>query len=66
MPLAIWLSEPPYLQICAAAQWVHVPDCDRFRRAVGHQFGDEVISDGRTALGIAAGLLTYRPPRVRS
>ena len=25
MPLAIWLSEPPYLQICAAAQWVHVP-----------------------------------------
>jgi len=53
------MSEHPFFQICAAAQRVHVPDHDdRFRRAVGRQFGDQAISDGRKP----AAFLTYWQP----
>jgi hypothetical protein len=62
LPPAIWLSEPPYLQICAAAQWVQVPDCDRFWHAVVRELERPPSGDGHIARTITAAFLTYRQP----
>ena len=62
MPPAISLSEQPCLQICAAAQWVHVPHRDRFWHAVVPELEQPQSGDGRIARTITAAFLTYRQP----
>ena len=62
MPPAISLSEQPCLQICAAAQWVHVPHRDRFWHAVVRELERPPSGDGHIARAIIAAFLTYGEP----
>ena len=62
MPPAISLSEQPCLQICAAAQWVHVPHRDRFWHAVVRELERPPSGDGHIARTITAAFLTYWQP----
>ena len=59
----ISLSERPRLQICAAAQRVHVPHRDRFGHAVVRELERPPSGNGRIARTITrtitAGFLTY-------
>jgi hypothetical protein len=59
LPPAISLSEQPCLQICAAAQRVHVPHRDRFGHAVVRELKRPPSGRGRIARTITAGFLTY-------
>jgi hypothetical protein len=63
LPPAISLSEQPCLQICAAAQWVHVPHRDRFWRAVVPELERPPSGDGHIAPTIIAAFLTYWLPK---
>ena len=62
MPPAISLSEQPCLQICAAAQWVHVPHRDRFWHAIVRELERPPSGEGRIARTITAAFLTYWQP----
>jgi hypothetical protein len=62
LPLAISLSEQPRLQICAAAQWVHVPHSERFCHAVVRELKRPPNGDGHIARTIAAAFLIYWGP----
>jgi hypothetical protein len=62
LPPAISLSEQLCLQICAAAQWVHVPHRDRFWHAVVPEPERPPSGDGRIARTITPMFLTYWQP----
>jgi hypothetical protein len=64
LPPAISLSEQPRLQICAAAQWVHVPHRGRFWHAVVREPERPPSGDGRIARAITAAFLTYWGPNM--
>jgi hypothetical protein len=61
LPPAISLSEQPRLQICAAAQWAHVPHRDPSWHAVVREL-ERPRGDGRIARTITAAFLTDRQP----
>ena len=63
MPPAISLSERPRLQICAAAQRLHVPHRDRFGHAVVRELERPPSGDGHIAPTIIAAFLTYWLPK---
>jgi hypothetical protein len=62
LPPAISLSEQPCLQICAVAQWVHVPHRDRFWHSVAREPEWPPSGDGRIGRTITATFLTYWQP----
>jgi hypothetical protein len=62
LPPAISLSERPCLQICPAAQWVHVPHRDRFWQAVLREPERSPSGDGHIAGTLTAAFLTYWQP----
>jgi hypothetical protein len=62
LPPAISISEPLCLQICAAAQWVHVPRRDRLWHAVAREPERPPSGDGRIARTISTTFLTYWQP----
>jgi hypothetical protein len=62
LPPAISLSEQPCLQICTAAQRVHVPHRDCFWQAVLRELERPPSGDGRITRTITAAFLTYRQP----